>query len=90
MANQLTQLPWSLDTVAVVATYPVDIHHMEFVDYDVDTDTFEVQDKDGNTVWSGKGNVDLSPVTQGAMSGWANGLQLTSLVGNGRILVYLK
>jgi hypothetical protein len=90
MANQLTQLPWKLDVVAVVATYPVEIHHIEFVDYDVDTDEAVVADQDGNVIWHAHGNVDLSPVTQGAKSGWANGLQLVSLTGNGYILVYLK
>lgn len=72
----------------VIYTTPVKIKNIGFMDYDADTDTAEVQDRDGNTIWNANGTADLSPVMSQHI-GWTNGLQVPVLT-SGRIVIYTE
>lgn len=95
MTNVLSGNPLVLDTVGDVydtisqqrqRTY---IAHIEYIDYAVDTEVFELQDCEGRIVWRGSGNADFSPVVSQHI-GFVKGLVVDTLVAPGRLLVYLK
>lgn len=93
MANVVTGNPISLDTQAVANVSPfgtsrIRIRHIEYTDYAVATELFELQDSEGRTVWSGNGNADFSPVVSQEI-GWVKGLSVQTLVAPGRFLVFI-
>ena len=93
MANVFTGNPWSLDTVYTttpageIRSGRVRVHHFEFVGYAAATDTVEVQDANGRTIWIGVGRTDLSNV-KSAEVGWVKGIKVPTLSA-GRLLVYI-
>lgn len=90
MPNQRASLPWYLDTLGVITTSPIKVHHFEFIDYQVTTDVCELQNAAGRIVWRAQGKSDFSPVLSFEV-GWLDSLTLASLGGGlGKILVYIE
>lgn len=75
MANDIAANPWSLDTVGATIIWPswIKVAHFEMIDYTVDTDTVQLQDRNGRVVWEGNGASDLRPIVSMRV-GWINGL----------------
>lgn len=93
MANVVTGNPLLLDTQAVgnlspFGTSNVRIRHIEYIDYTVATEVFELRDSEGRVVWRGGGHGDFSPVVSQEI-GWVKGLVIFLLVAPGKFLVYL-
>jgi len=65
------------------------IEAITFVGYTNAADNFLIQDRDGNTVWEGKGHTDLSPVDSGTLTTVANGIQVPTL-DTGKLLFYIR
>ena len=98
MANQLAANPWLIDTKSDTPVYLGTMHNcqIEYVNYATDTDTAEIQDRDGRVVAVLNGASDLRTVRTGRI-GWIYGLRVplnTSLaVANmptGRLIVYFE
>lgn len=90
MANQIGPNPWMLDTASATPVFTgyMDVVQFEFSGYALDTDSFEIKDANGKSVWKGNGEADLSPVRSGKI-GWIKGLALTTL-SSGVMYVYIK
>lgn len=91
MANNIGGRIWDLDTPApgVVIYQPaIHIDHVAFVDYNAETDTVLITDRNGRRVWSANGRLDLAPVEDNLKIGWVDGLIL-SVLDSGRLLVYI-
>ena len=89
MANSFKGRVWSIDTAAaaVIYTGQIKVISITFVEYSAAAHTAEVKDSNGNTVWSGKGNSDFSPVkTAYASPLWIPGL-IVDTVDSGRVLI---
>lgn len=94
MANSYVANPWILDTAgtAVEAPYkksPINVAEIVFVGYTLDTDTCELQDGNGRTVWVGNGKSDLSDVRSGHIGWIQNGIFLKTL-DHGKVYIYIK
>lgn len=91
MANRLGTNPMYIDTAgASVLRYDkLKVREFQFINYDADTDTAVVHDKDGRLIWQGNGNSDLSPVSGGGNGGWVEGIIVPTLDA-GVLLVFLE
>jgi hypothetical protein len=91
MANQLAEMPWSIDTpqAAPFFTTELDIVHFELAQYTLDTDNVIVKNKNGNVVWAANGEADLSPVISQKI-GWINGMIVDTLTAGAVLRVYFK
>ena len=98
MANQLAANPWLIDTPSATPMYLGTMHavQIEYIDYTADTDTVEIQDRDGRVIALLNGAVDLRTVRTGRM-GWVYGLKVPltdslarANMAHGRILVYFE
>lgn len=90
MANQLSSNPWILDTTSdttILWNHPLQHVQVEYYDYTNETDSVELQDKNGHTIWRGKGLNTLATVRSGRV-GWVEGLKLptTNSDGGGNML----
>lgn len=75
MTNQLSEIPWTIDTTSNTAVYTshMFVRDMEFAGYASASDFVEVQDRNGNVVALLTGKEDLSPVKTYNV-GWIIGL----------------
>jgi hypothetical protein len=92
MANDVSANPWILDTVTAGIIPPcltIRVHHMEFVDYNNDTDTCEVMSGDGKSLWKANGAADLQEVRSGEVGWVQSGLRVSQLSA-GKIRIYVK
>lgn len=100
MAAQLINNPWSFVAAdagsTVVSLNRFKIAHVEFVGYQGATDTCELQDQLGNTIWYTQGAADLSSV-RSEYIGWVNGIVVpaNTFLGNpnivsGKLLIYFE
>ena len=85
MANQLSELPWVLDTVSASVLFSgmTKISHIAYVGYTDPSHQAEVQDGEGNLVALLKGSADLLSVTSYAKVGWIKGLKLPTTLSSG-------
>lgn len=90
MANQLSAIPWQIDTAAATVLFAsrMQIHQFVFTDYSSATDKVVVTDAAGNIIWSTVGNTDLTAIASQKI-GYTLGL-IVSTLGSGRLLVYVK
>lgn len=90
MANQTASFPWIIDTAGAgfLCTQMVKIRELVFLPA-LDADTVTVQDVNGRLVWLGNGSADLEPVRSGHL-GWVQGLAVTALSANTKLLIYLE
>jgi hypothetical protein len=90
MANQLSEIPWAVDTAGGTVLYSslIKVAQFSFLDYAAGTDTVEVQDRNGNLVWKGNGTADLNPIDSGPI-GWIDGLKVPTLSA-GKLLIYVE
>ena len=91
IGNDLSGRPW---VIASASEDPlklgwVKINNIQWIEYDDDEDTCEVQDATGRTLWTGNGHGDLSPVVAEHVLGWVNGLMVPSL-DSGRLIIYIE
>jgi hypothetical protein len=94
MANSYVANPWILDTAGTAVESPykksnVDVTEVIWVGYTGDTDTCELQDGNGRTVWIGNGKSDLSDLRSGKLGWIQNGLFLKQLT-SGKVYVYIR
>lgn len=100
MAAQLINNPWAFVAADVSAT-PFSLNrfkiaHVEFVGYTNATDTAELQDQLGNTIWYAEGDADLKSMRSDYI-GWVNGIVVpaNTFLGNanissGKLLIYFE
>lgn len=89
MANDITGNPLIIDTVANdIWPKPgnLEIRHFELVPATAN-DTVTVTDRNGRTKWIGKASTVDNVVSQEI--GWIEGLSVTVLTANAKLLVYL-
>jgi len=88
MANDITTLPWILDTAAIITTAWVHIKRMEFIP-SVSTDDVQIEDKNGRVIWARKAVfTNESPVQVFDTPMWVNGFEL-AVIDGGTLYVYL-
>jgi len=91
MANSLGTRPIVLDTPGATSliSHRVKIVSLTFIDYTADTDSFTLNDKDGNLIATGNGESDLSPVEL-MINSWVDGIQLASITAGARLILYVE
>jgi len=98
VANQLAANPWLIDTTSTTPLYQGTMHNVqvEYVDYTAETNTVEVQDRDGRVVAVLNGASDLRTVRTGRI-GWIYGLKVPPTdslaranMATGRLIVYIE
>lgn len=90
MANDITGNPIIVDTVANhIWPRPgnLKVKHFELVP-NAANDTVTVTDRNGRTLWIGKAPTVTNVVSQDI--GWIEGLSVTVLTANAKLLVYIE
>lgn len=85
MSNQLKALPWVIDTPSATAlmTKGVCLKEIRFTGYSNITDVCEVQDSNGNVIFSCRGNQNFEDVVQTFLGQWIQGILVPTTNGAG-------